>query len=311
MDRKGLLASILVALAISQPANAQTSLVGKRVFTLWEYETASVLQSATISHDQMCFLKVNRQTRQSQVGAVDGNGQIRFRFPRSGGQYYFLGIRPSGSLLLQRLGSRLEEVSEKGEKTGEWPDSEQGARQCLTGDTLVRILQSGTMEFIPLGAPSNRRTAAAPKALASGGYAMEAISDNTVIAIERASAHMVRIEVDAARFTEYQPVSDELRSSAAYYEKRRSESGDSARKLNTISVLATGADKSGNLLAMVSPYTVAEAVVLRLDASGRVLGRVYLSLPDRRNPSYGIPGRLGMLGDSMCVLFLQGGVVCY
>jgi hypothetical protein len=311
MGRRGLSASLLLALAISQPANAQTPVVGRRVFTLWEYDAASVLQSAAISQDRICFLKVNRQTRQSQVGAVDGNGQVRLGFPLPAGQYHFLGVRPSGPLLLHRLGSRLEEFDEKGEKTGELPDSEQGARQCLAGDTLVRILRSGTVEFIPLGAPSNRRTAAAPSALASGGYAMEAVSDNIVIAIERASAHMVRIEIDAARFTEFQPVSEELTSSAAYYEKRRNENGDPARRLNTISVLATGADKSGNLLAMVAPYTVERAVVLRLDVSGRVVDRIYLSLPDRRNPAYGIPGRLGMPGNRMCILFLQGGVVCY
>ncbi len=175
MVGRGFLAPLLLALAISQSMKAQTPAIGKRVFTLWQYEAASVLQSATISQDQICFF----------------------------------GIRPSGSLLLQRLGSRLEELSEKGEKTGEWSDSEQGARQCLAGDTLVRILRSGTIEFIPLGAPSNPRAAPVPSALASGGYAMEAISDNVVIAIQRASAHMVRIEVDAARFTEYQPVREE------------------------------------------------------------------------------------------------------
>lgn len=283
---------------------------GGRTFTLWPLDQDSGLQSYSDFDNRIYYLQANRKSGSYYAGAVDGEGKTSFRFRLPERQYFFLGVLPDGNLLLQRPGAPLEVMSERGNKLSEWPVQGYAITQCMAGGKLVRVLASGETETLSPGQSQGPRSASTVPWLSSERVALEAISPEQVVAFGRETARLALLHVSTGAWVEHSISASEVNNSLAHYARLRKEAAKTGKPLNTITVQAMGVDRDSRLLIMVSPYRVEAAQILRIDTSGTVLDSQTITLPGRHSPGFKIPWRIASLTQGVCVVFLEGGVIC-
>ncbi len=276
-------------------------------FALWPPTPASTAQSIRLCQDGLYYLMADKANRRWVLGAANISGQALFEFVLPGKQYYFMDVRASGGILVQRAGAPLEEFNRKGEKVAEWQTGESPLRQKLVGDSIIRLLPSKEVEVVPLGTSPRRRIPVPQLATVPRDFSFESASPSEVRIVDRELGSITRVDLTRNEVRHFSATASEIRRSAEYYAKQTSAPKDA----HSLSVLATGIDARGNVLAFVAPYTIQRSVILRLSPDGTPVDRIYITLPGRTSPSFKIPWKLGQIGDQMCLVFLQGGVACY
>jgi hypothetical protein len=175
------------------------------------------------------------------------------------------------------------------------------------GESIVRLITSKEIEVVPLSSSPRRRIQAPQLTAVPRDFSFESASSTEVRIVDRESGAITRIDLTRDQIQHYPAKAEELRGSAEYYARQASP----PQETHPLTVLATGVDTRGNVLAFVAPYTIQRSLILRLSQDGTVADRIYVALPERNRPSFKIPWKLGQIGEQLCLVFLQGGVVTY
>ena len=280
------------------------------------------IRDFTAQGGRLFFLLSGNSEQDWRILNTDGDGAILDLVNLSPGYYEKIAVRDSGEIALYRPSKDAYTVlliDRAGREVTSYGLRAPLHSMCIVGGQLVTLLRDGTVAQVAADPRREPRALIGPRVPLTGApVGLLGLASGRLAAWNRATAELTLLDLSSGSTAHYRLKAPEIDSAIGAYAAQRERFAEQRRPgeqlMTGLAVPACAAAETGNIFALVSPYSFSEgARVVEFTEMGQPVRSFRCKLPSAAGGRGGpfSPGYLGVAGGKLILVDPRGPVGVY